>query len=93
MKEQSCHFLPCKTVFVKTAHFWDITQHHVVVVYNYNTMQGDIPEECRSHQHRSRSLKSKLCVCDSSRGDSKLMHFIYLLFYSMHHESSVVRSI
>jgi hypothetical protein len=41
---------------LRSALFWDITRSRVVNVYH--TTPRNIPEECRSNQHRGRSLKS-----------------------------------
>jgi hypothetical protein len=43
---------------MKSAVFWCITLHRVVIVYH--TMQCNTPEDRRLHQHHGRSLKSSI---------------------------------
>jgi hypothetical protein len=48
------------TESLRSALFWNITQHPVVVVHNYHMTPHDIPEERISCQNCSGSLQSRL---------------------------------
>ena len=45
---------------MRSAFFWDFTQHRLIILYH--SMLCEIPEERRSHLHRSGSLKSHTTI-------------------------------